>query len=41
MDNRNREFDLSSIDEPIVENETQIENNNEEYSEENSEDLER
>lgn len=40
MDNRNKEFDLSGIDEPIVENEPQFEENNQEYSEENSEDLE-
>lgn len=40
MDNRNREFDLSSIDEPIVENETQFEENDQENSEDYSDNME-
>jgi len=40
MDNRTREFDLSSIDEPIVENETQFEENNQENTEDYSDNLE-
>ena len=40
MDNRNKTVDLSGIDEPIIENETQFEENQEENSSDYSEDME-